>query len=268
MKRILTLVSASLIMATTAMAQVNYDADITAIFGSGNPDTDWNSVQENGFVLAARAKERFVSPVMAHVDDVYTISAVSPQVNRSPYNIELSIQVLSGVLNQADYYLLVDIDPSVGINYQALNIHTSWNDSSFGDASTGNGLGVEGPADPLASIYSVEQLSSNLGFGQFSSVGLVNPADPATRDFMVVAVPVGADPFSNPITNIHIQVVNNGGGQTIQQLIAAIDTTGMNHGDYVNAVKAIAKYLFDGGVINNKEMAGLISTAAKSGIGR
>src|SRR5688572_12721477 len=116
MNKALTLLTSAL-LATSAMAQVDYDANITAIFGSGNPDTDWNKVVENGFVLGLRAKERFVTPLMTHTDEVYYMPLATPAANRSSYNIEVSVENQNGNLDQADIYLMVDTDASVGINY-------------------------------------------------------------------------------------------------------------------------------------------------------
>lgn len=261
--------SSLLLISPASMAQVNYDANVIPIFGSGNPVTDWNAVQENGFVIAARAKERFTAPVMYHVNEVYyiPISGLTP-VTRSDYNIEISFENLGGPIGDVDCYLKVDRDPSVGINYAAANVLTTWNDNSYGYSSTGNGAGVEGTAATYAHIYSIVQLSQNLGFGEFLALGVINPKAAATRDFIAYIVPKGAGPDAEALASVQIQVVTGEGGASILDLIAGINTSGMNHGAYVNAVKAIAKYLFDGGVINNKEVAVLVSTAAKSNIGR
>src|SRR5688500_17315340 len=112
MKKVFTLLTSAL-LATTAMAQVDYDADITAIFGGGNPNTDWNKVVENGFVLGLRAKERFVTPLMTHTDEVYNMPLATDAANRqdrSSYNIELLVENQNGNLDQVDVYLMVDTD--------------------------------------------------------------------------------------------------------------------------------------------------------------
>jgi hypothetical protein len=271
MKKTFAFALASFLMVSSALAQAEYDADITPIFGNGNPITDWNKVSENGFVLGARAKERFVTPVMNHTNEVYYMPLQATPTNRSSFNLELSVQNLNGPVGQVDTYLKVDIDPSVGISYVTVNVQETWNDNAYGDASTGNGAGIDATAftkDALAGAYSVMQLSQNIGFGEFQAMGVKNPAAASTYDYILYVVEKGSGPNAQPLASIQIQVVTGPGGASIADLVADIDTTGMSHGDYVNAVKAIAKYLFDGGVINNKEMAGLISTAAKSTIGK
>jgi hypothetical protein len=267
MKRTFALLITSLLLASTAFAQTDYNAVVTPTFGSDNPTTNWNATTENGFFLALRAKERFVTPVMNHTNEVYYMPVGTASANRSDANIELSARNLAGPIGQVDVYLKIDIDPSAGISYGTANVLTTWNDNSYGDETTANGAGFDGTALQYAGIYNTVQLSQNRGFDEFAALGAVNPAAPSTYDYVLYVVEKGAGPNGTPLASIAIQVVTGGGGATIDQLIAAIDTTGMNHGDYVNAVKALARYLFDGGVTNNKESAALVARAAKSSIG-
>src|SRR5688572_25029709 len=132
----LTLISA---LTATAWAAVVYNQNITAIFGSGNPNTGWTADTSNGITLALRAKSR-LNGSTSNVNGTYTY-ATAP-APRGEWNYEFSINSGTDPLSTYDYYISTDGDPSQCINYSTVNPLTHWNDNSYGDSSTANGQGT------------------------------------------------------------------------------------------------------------------------------
>ncbi len=200
----LTLISA---LTATAWAAVVYNQNITAIFGSGNPNTGWTADTSNGITLALRAKSR-LNGSTSNVNGTYTY-ATAP-LPRGEWNYEFSINSGSDPLATYDYYISTDGDPTQCINYSTVNPLTHWNDNSYGNSGTANGQGVEGPV-ALAATNTVAQNSQNITFGDY-------PAGPqvlmpnATYSYELYAVEKGAGPTGDRIASVGITVVVGAGG--------------------------------------------------------
>ena len=141
-----TLLSAA---AVSLWAAVTYNQNITAIFGSGNPNTGWTADTTNDLQLALRAKNRDTGAT-TNTAGTYTFANAASTINpaRASWNYEFSINSdVAGAdpLATYDYYLSVDGDPSECISYTTIDPLTYWQDNSFGTNSTANGQGVEGP---------------------------------------------------------------------------------------------------------------------------
>src|SRR3954471_12033806 len=106
----LTLISA---VGLSAWAAVLYNQNITAIYGSGNPNTGWTADTSNGIQLALRAKNR-VDGSTTNATGVYSFP-VGP-APRGAWNYEFSINSdpANGTtpLSTYDYYISTDNDPS------------------------------------------------------------------------------------------------------------------------------------------------------------
>lgn len=265
MKRIVSLLIAALI-STSVVSAIDFNAVITAIFGGGNPDVGWNAETQNDVTVALRAKNRTTGDT-THVDDTYymPVGFAPGSITRAAWNFEFSIRTGNGPVGQLDYYLLVDLDPSVGVNYNALNVLTTWTDNSFGNDATPNGGGIEaGDQTVLANTYNILQQSQNIGFAVYG----LNPLQNATYDYTLYAVEKGAGSGGVRLASVTIQVVVGSGGATVQDLIDQCAVGVANHGDYVSCVTDLANYLNSGGVITNKERAAIVSAAARSDIGK
>lgn len=206
---VLTLISAATL---SAWAGVVYNQDITAIFGSGNPDTGWTADTTNGIQLALRAKNR-VDASTSNVNGVYTFAtAPSP---RGLWNYEFSInsdpEGGSVPLSTYDYYLSADGHPSQCINYTTVNPLTHWVDNSFGNNDTANGQGVEGPAAVLAGTNNVAQNSQNITFGDYPGGAQTLMAN-ATYNYELYAVEQGAGPTGDRLASVGITVIVGNGG--------------------------------------------------------
>lgn len=264
MKSILLTALAVVYLVVPAQAE-NFDQNIVAIFGSGNPNTGWTTDvnSETGIVLALRAKNR-ENASTANVAGTYAepVGLQQPNNNRARWNWEFSIDSGAVMLDQYDYYIGVDTDPSVGISLQIVDALSSFADNSYGTSSTLNGQGVEGTAAALAGSNTVVQQSQNILFwGQNATIN-------ATYDYTLYAVAKGAGYDGDKIASTSITVVVGSGGASVNDLIAALAAQATNHGDYVSAVSELTRYLLEGGVIDNKTRKLLINAAAKSSVGK
>ncbi len=272
----------------------DYNQEITAIFGSGNPDTGWTVVSTDEVTLALRAKNRETAST-ANVNGVYSepTGYQAPNNNRARWNWELSIEVKDGVLTDYDYYVEIDGDPSTAVDIQTVNVLSFWNDNSYGTSDTANGQGVEGPSAIYAGSSTIAQQSQNIVF-------LPLPQDPtqnATYTYTLYAVAAGADPDGERIASVSITVVVGTGGVqdddgdgvlnsndqcpntesgdvvntqgcSIQDLLNNCASGSQNHGQYVSCVVELANSLYKSGQINQAQRKELVTAAAQSNIGK
>jgi hypothetical protein len=199
------------VAALSALAAVLYNQNITAIFGSGNPDTGWTADTSNGIQLGLRAKNR-VDGSTTNATGVYSFP-VGP-VPRGAWNYEFSINsdVTNGTapLSTYDYYISADDDASQCIRYATVDALNYWSDSSYGNNNTANGQGVEGPAATLAATNNVAQASQNITFGDYP--GGAQPLGNATYNYELYAVEKGAGPNGARLASVGITVVVGTGG--------------------------------------------------------
>jgi hypothetical protein len=203
----LTLISA---VTLSAWGAVVYNQNITAIFGSGNPDTGWTADTSNGIQLALRGKSR-VDGSTTNTNGVYTFPVGAPV--RGAWNYEFSINSdVAGVdpLTNYDFYLSADGDPSGCIQYTTVNALTYWNDNSYGNNSTANGQGVEGTAAALAGTNNIAQNSQNITFGDYP--GGPRPLMDATYNYELYAVEKGAGPNGERLASVGITIIAGNGG--------------------------------------------------------
>ncbi|MFL6519628.1 MAG: hypothetical protein ACJ8NS_05355 [Chthoniobacterales bacterium] len=205
---IVTLISA---VGLSAWAAVLYNQTITAIYGSGNPNTGWTADTSNGIQLALRAKNRDTGST-SNVAGVYSFP-VGP-APRGAWNYEFSINsdVTNGTnpLSTYDYYLSADDDPSQCIRYTTVDALNYWMDNSYGNNGTANGQGVEGTAVPLAATNNIAQNSENITFGDYP--GGPQTLGNATYNYELYAVEKGAGPNGPRLASVGITVVVGNGG--------------------------------------------------------
>lgn len=205
------LIGASAIVASGVFANGAFAATVNGtgfltsdvIFGSGNEDGNFSGINENGVELALRAKLRFDGSGLPQNifnfdgNDTYTFDAgasANPG-NRSLFNFEYSVNSDSaGILNRSlddlNFVLEFDIDPTAGIDYIAINPLELFTDNALGNNFTANGGGVVGG---FIQLHNVAQNSQNLGFG-FSS----DPDLPGIYSFRLSADD-GVDSYSTEI---------------------------------------------------------------------
>lgn len=212
MKRKLTTTILFLAAATTMWAAVVYNQNITAIFGSGNPDTGWTADNgANGITVALRAKNR-TNGDTTNASGVYSFASAPP--TRGLWNYEFSINSGGVNLSTYDYYLSADGNPSGCITYTTVNPLMQWGDNSYGTNATLNGQGVEGTAgspDNYADTYNVAQNSQNITFGDYPG-GAQTLMPNATYSYELYAVEKGDGPAGVRLASVSITVVVGTGG--------------------------------------------------------
>lgn len=213
---------------------VTYNDTITAIFGSGNPNTGWTSETGAGIELALRAKGRNDTSYAGTTpnDGAGTYTFATLQGVRGSFNYEFSINSGTPTLATYDYYLAVDRDSSQGISYSLTDPLLHWMDNSYGSAGTGNGAGVEPtnllPGDPAGftlalttypTLYTVAQNSQNITFGGatgYPGGALALEAD-ATYSYELFAVAKGTGPTGARLAEVGITVVVGQGGSSVPE---------------------------------------------------
>jgi len=212
MKKLLAIALISSTVAS-AWAAVTYNQTITAIYGSGNPNTGWTADTSGDIQLALRAKNR-TNGSTTNVNGTYSF-ATAP-APRGLWNYEFSINSdINGTdpLTTYDYYLAADQDPSECINYSTsvVNPLTHWSDNSYGNNTTASGQGVEGAAAALASSNNIAQNSQNITFGDYPGGPQVLQPN-ATYNYELFAVAKGTGAGGTRLASVGITVVVGLGG--------------------------------------------------------
>lgn len=216
MKKILTVI-VMCALAQSSWGALSYDQNITAIFGSGNPDTGWTTDSGSGITLGLRAKG-YDTADTSNVNGTYSFAtgfAPSHPATRAAWNWEFSINSGTALLPTYDYFVGIDTDPSAGISYGIVNPFTKWTDNSYGDSSTANGAGVEASPDTqansdiLAAANSIAQQSQNLVFAGG------NPLVDGTYNYEIYAVEKGAGANGTRLADSSITVVVGRGGSSV-----------------------------------------------------
>jgi hypothetical protein len=163
---IIILLGASLIMPCITHASITTtpNANITAIFGGGNPNGGWQEVTDTdkNLQIGLRAKERSTGSTANNGAGNYTVA--------SPWNYEFSVNVdpnnAGGVsLASSGYTFLLNWDA----NATPINLSSMFNDNAYGNNSTSNGKytlsnpngGIEGTSATSATLQSAWSLMQN-----------------------------------------------------------------------------------------------------------
>lgn len=200
----------ALLLLNTNSHAIAYNDTITAIFGSGNPDTGWVSDTGNGVQVAIRAKNRTDGSTPNNGAGVYSFATgTAPASTRARWNWEFSAN--SDVLGTSgdsllDYtwLLSVDTDPSAATSFTTFNPFAFYLDNELGNNSTANGAGVIDPFN--LGLYNVGQNSQNITFAPWS----LDPNANATYDFVFAAYD-----GTRQIASTEMQVVVGSGGTRV-----------------------------------------------------
>lgn len=205
---------------------VTYNDNITAIFGGGNPDTGWTSQTGDGATgneikLALRGKNRDTGatpqPTTLGTYEFATGGAANPLYAK--WNYEFSID--SGALNldQYDYFLSVDLDPSAGVSYVTFDPLAAYNDNEYGNSGTLNGDGVPGTS-ALAASNPITQNSQNIRWLGLTFLD-------ATYNYELFAVERGAGVGGDRIADVGVTVVVGKGGAAVPDAGSTLSLLGL-----------------------------------------
>lgn len=175
MNNILRIVLTALVLSSLAMPfqalAITYNANVTAIYGSGNGNGGWT--EQSSFAtgqydvqVALRAKNTSTGATPNNGAGVYTFTSGENWNFDFSYNSDLNNNNF-WQLGAFKYSLSVDIDPSAGTNFVTFS-PTLYTDNSYGDSATANGAGVEGLYAANSLSNSLMQNSQNLGFFPFN----------------------------------------------------------------------------------------------------
>lgn len=210
-----------------AMA-VTYNNNITAIFGSGNPNTGWVVDSAGGVTLGLRLKDR-TNGDTTNVNGVYSYATPLAAVNRAIYNWEFSISTGNTPLAQSgyDFYVAFDTDNSAGTSMTAILLSAlvpAINDNAYGTAGvTGNGAGTVGTYATLGGTNNLMQNSENDAF-----FGVNYTALDATRNYSLFAVASGAGEFGTRVASVDaVGIIGRGGAAAVPEGGATIAMLGM-----------------------------------------
>ncbi|MEO5718850.1 MAG: VPDSG-CTERM sorting domain-containing protein [Chthoniobacterales bacterium] len=185
---------------------LNYNQNVTAIFGTGNPDTGWTTDVSDNLQVALRAKNRTTGDT-TNVNGVYSYATGTVSGGKAVWNFEFSVNSnfagTGGNLadNSFQYVLFYDTDPSANDSLTSLNL-SLFPDNYYGDSSTANGAGISG-SYALATSNSILQNSENFTFFPF----LGNPNVDGIYDYHLGVYSSTDLTFSNPLAFTSIRVI-------------------------------------------------------------
>ncbi len=157
------LLTAITIIVPLKASAVTYNANITAIFGGGNPNGGWVENTVNNTQLGLRAKHRTTGST-ANTLGVYQFAAADALFASFEFSVNSDANGLTGRklsdIPLISYDISVDVDSSAGINYNTYSLFL-YPDNSLGNNSTANGAGVE---TGQYNLYSIMQNSERFSF--------------------------------------------------------------------------------------------------------
>ncbi|MGN6386264.1 MAG: VPDSG-CTERM sorting domain-containing protein [Verrucomicrobiota bacterium] len=198
-------------LALSALTSTAFATDITAIYGSGNPDSGWTAATDNGIQLGLRGKNRNTGATPNDGAGTYNFAV------GTIWNYEFSINSGNNNLNAYQFYLAVDGNSSQGVNFTTVDPLAYWGDNSYGKTGTStanNGQGVEGTAATYAGLNNIAQGSQRITFGDYPAGAQSLNVD-GTYTFNLFATRIGEGPTGTRLTDLSIDVVVGKGGAAV-----------------------------------------------------
>ncbi len=174
----------------TASAVTTYNANITAIYGTGgNPDSGW-VMDDLGISAGLRFHERFTT--FAPNDGVGNyVFPLGTQVS-----FDWSANSGQSTLPELIWRMSGDIDPGPGTNFVNVRLEL-YPDNSYGTNATANAAGVEGTFASQAAGKTVMQNSGYVGWAPFG----IDVNTPGTYSWKIQGTSPGDTQFANPFVS-------------------------------------------------------------------
>lgn len=215
-----------------AIAVPQYNQNVTAIFGSGNPNGGWatNTVLnagQNDTAVSLRGKNTVTGATPNNGAGLYTFTQGDSWNFEFSYNSDVNGNNF-WQLGAFAYSLSVDTDPTAGVNFVTFS-PALYGDNAYGDNATGNGAGTVGLYAANALTNSIMQNSQNIGFFPF----LGDQTALGTYDIQASILGLNGNVINS--LGIQIEVVaRNGasvpeGGATIAMLGLSLVAMGLVH---------------------------------------
>lgn len=178
---------------TQAAPVTTENANITAIFGTGNPNTGWQQVADSSanLILGLRAKDRTSGATPNDGAGTYSFAS------GSTWQIEFSVNNTGASLLSSTYKYLLQINGS------PVDLST-FPDNAYGTSATANGAGTVGTFATEAATHNIMQNSERNSFGFINDTADgtytfeldVKNVDGVTIDSDTIHVQVGSVPDS------------------------------------------------------------------------
>lgn len=203
--------SAPLVGLGQLVTNTDLNTDITAIYGSGNSDTNWTASTNDdfGIELGLRAKLRFIGPLVP-TGNVYTAPVGISSGTAAKWNFDFSITSdTSGdndtPLTAFTYLLSLDIDPTAGESFISFS-PLLYLDNEYGYSDTANGdAPVKGVFDAAAD-FTVAQNSRNYGWDLPAFGASFDPLANGIYTIRLEAFSPNDSALANPLAQATIQV--------------------------------------------------------------
>jgi hypothetical protein len=165
------------------------NATITAIYGTGNPNTGWQQVADDttGNILGIQAKDRTSGATPNDGAGTYTFAS------GVKWNIDFSVNYTAGFLSTSPYTYLLKINGGPG-----LNVETVFGDNAYGTSATLNGKGTVGTFAANSAANSILQNS------EANTFSFINDIAPGTYNFELEAVNVDGTVVDSDSVNVQI----------------------------------------------------------------
>lgn len=197
------------LFALVAVSASTAQTTITAIYGSGNPDTGWSSSIVNNVQLALRARSIDDNATPWTAGNIYNFAGGPSLSNPSLSSVNWEFSIISDVngvgtlgitsLPSFGYQLSVDIDPTAGQNWVTIN-PLLYATNSLGTDLTPNGLGAED------GVYIGRTVAQNsLNFGSLPFLGGAGIS--GIFDFKLVASTPAEPAWDSPFVSVQMRVV-------------------------------------------------------------
>ncbi len=206
----------SSILLPTAEAATTYNATETAIFGSGNPDNNWVETTSGGITVDLRFKERFTTNMPNDGAGTYSFNL------GTSVNVEWSGSSGTAPLGQYIWMLSFDTDPSAASLWSSFPVSLAL-DNSYGNSSTGNGLGVEGTYASLAGSNTLFQNSFRTGLFPFNLDSNIN----SSYDFAFTAYSVNDPNLTTPIARAEATLEFGNGASSVPDAGSTLGLLGL-----------------------------------------
>ncbi len=176
---------------TAPIGTVNNNANITAIYGGGNPNNSWVTSSVDDITVGVRFKER--STLNFGTTDGLGGTTFTVGVN---VNLDFTVSSGSAPLSGYKFILSVDRNASLSQTWTTIDVTSMYPDNSFGTSATANGAGLEGLWSTYATTNTVAQNSQR-------SFWLTIPGNPTPDagqyNVALTAYNVSDVGFTNPI---------------------------------------------------------------------
>lgn len=166
MKTLLKFILAAFLPLFFALQAQAITANITAIYGTGNPNADWDVFTNGNTQIGLRAKNSTTGATPDNGSGLYTFAPGTLWNFEASFNTNYGTAAPGAMLSAYDYSWTVS-GPSIAGGSITFD-PTLKIDNSYGTNATANGAGIEGTFGDLGGTNTLMQLSQKITFGPWN----------------------------------------------------------------------------------------------------